>query len=150
MLDTDAPPGVAGGVAAHEICRYQFLSYFELRLSEPQFSGSVLKDGYSHTVHVQGILKVLLLLAEHQSHLGRNEHTQRRCRDGLPPGVAKGVPAGVVAAEGVGLNSFAFGLNKKDFAFGFSFDVSGFGGTPLPGFELTAPTHPPLMHDHPC
>ena len=40
--------------------------------------------------------------------------------------------------EGVGWNSLAFGLNENDFAFGFSFDVSGFGGTPLPGFELTA------------
>jgi hypothetical protein len=52
--------------------------------------------------------------------------------------VAKGVAAGVVTVEGVGLNSVAFGLNEKDFAFGFSFDMSGFGGTPLPGFELTA------------
>ena len=40
--------------------------------------------------------------------------------------------------EGVGVNSLAFGLNEKDFAFGFSFDVSGFGGTSLLGLELTA------------
>lgn len=47
--------------------------------------------------------------------------------------------------EGVGVNSLAFGLNEKDFAFGFSFDVSGFGGTSLPGLELTA-HH--LNHSH--
>ena len=48
-----------------------------------------------------------------------------------PPGVAKGVPAGVVAAEKVGLNSLASGLKEKAFALGLSFEEVGFGGCPL-------------------
>ena len=45
--------------------------------------------------------------------------------------MAKGVPAGVVAAEKVGLNSFASGLKENDFALGLSFEEVGFGGCPL-------------------
>ena len=54
---------------------------------------------------------------------------------GVAAGVPNGVPAGVVAAEKVGLNSFALGLNRKDFASGLRLDLDagGRGGCPLLG-----------------
>ncbi len=49
--------------------------------------------------------------------------------------MAGGVAAGVVAAEKVGVNSLALGLNRKDLASGLRLDLEagGRGGCPLLG-----------------
>lgn len=120
MLATDAPPGVAGGVAAHTLQHLALSSAAAGNSANIQASPTRVATQVEIGLHLSGF--------------------KTGC---LPPGVAKGVPAGVVAAEKVGLNSLAPGLKEKAFALGFSFEEVGFGGCPLLAGLALAANHRP-------